>query len=53
VSATEWLGKQPFLTHGEVRRLAQECAPPHDTLIYFLAYTGLRFGRWRPCKFGI
>ena len=27
-----------------LRRLAQECAPAHDTLIYFLAYTGLRFG---------
>ncbi len=38
------IGKQRFLTHEEVRRLAQECAPAHDTLIYFLAYTGLRFG---------
>ena len=27
-----------------LRRLAQECAPAHDRLIYFLAYTGLRFG---------
>jgi integrase len=37
-------GKQRFLTHEQVPRLAQECAPAHDTLIYFLAYTGLRFG---------
>jgi len=39
------IGKQRFLTHEQVRRLAQECAPAHDTLIYFLPYTGLRFGR--------
>ena len=38
------VGKQRFLTHEEVPRLVQECAPEHDTLIYFLAYTGLRFG---------
>lgn len=38
------IGKQRFLTHEEVRRLAQECAPEHDTLIYFLAYMGLRVG---------
>jgi integrase len=32
------------LTHDEVRRLAEECPAPYDTLIRFLAYTGLRFG---------
>src|SRR3954470_6780724 len=37
-------GRQRFLSHEEVRRLAEEGATPYDTLILFLAYTGLRFG---------
>jgi integrase len=37
-------GRQRFLSHEDVGRLAGECEPPYDTLVTFLAYTGLRFG---------
>lgn len=33
-----------FLTEEEVRRIAAETREPYRTLIYFLAYTGLRIG---------
>jgi len=32
-----------FLTHGQVAKLADACQP-HDTLVYVLAYTGIRWG---------
>jgi len=32
-----------YLTHDEVARLAEECGP-HRTLVFVLAYTGLRWG---------
>ena len=37
-------GRQRFLTHAEVGKLAAECPPPYGLLVRFLAYTGLRFG---------
>jgi integrase len=37
-------GRQRFLTHDEVAKLAAECPEPYDVLVTFLAYTGLRFG---------
>ena len=37
-------GRQRFLTHAEVAKLAGELAAPYDLLVTFLAYTGLRFG---------
>jgi integrase len=36
--------EMPFLTPGEVRRLADALKPPDRTLIYTLAYTGIRQG---------
>ncbi len=33
-----------------MRRLAGECAAPYDTVILFLAYTGLRFGEMAALK---
>jgi integrase len=33
-----------FLTSGEVETLAAELRPPYDTMVLFLAYTGLRAG---------
>ncbi len=33
-----------FLTAEEVHRLASNMAPPYDTLVYLLAYSGLRWG---------
>ena len=35
-----------YLTHAQLRILADECAPWSDLLL-FLGYTGLRWGRWR------
>jgi integrase len=43
-------GRQRFLSQEEVRRLAGECAAPYDTVILFLAYTGLRFGEMAALK---
>jgi len=37
-------GRQRFLTHAEVDKLAAECAPPFDLFVLLVAYTGLRFG---------
>jgi integrase len=37
-------GRQRFLTHGEVEKLAGEMPAPYDLLVTLLAYTGLRFG---------
>lgn len=37
-------GRQRFLTHGEVEKLAGELPAPYDLLVVVLAYTGLRFG---------
>lgn len=37
-------GRQRFLTHAEVDKLAAQCPPPYGLLIRLLAYTGLRFG---------
>ena len=37
-------GRQRFLTHGEVEKLARELPAPYDLLVVLLAYTGLRFG---------
>jgi integrase len=37
-------GRQRFLTHVEVARLADDLPAPYDLLVLFLAYTGLRFG---------
>ena len=37
-------GRQRFLSHAEVARLVEHCAPPYDVIVKFLAYTGLRFG---------
>jgi integrase len=37
-------GRQRFLTHQEVEKLAGELPAPYDLLVAFLAYTGLRFG---------
>lgn len=37
-------GRQRFLTHAEVTKLAGELPAPYDLLVTFLAYTGLRFG---------
>jgi integrase len=37
-------GRQRFLTHAEVDKLAAECPPPYGLLVRLLAYTGLRFG---------
>lgn len=37
-------GRQRFLTHTEVDKLAAECPPPYGLLVRLLAYTGLRFG---------
>jgi integrase len=37
-------GRQRFLTHAEVDKLAAECASPYDLFVLVVAYTGLRFG---------
>ncbi|HEY2176010.1 MAG TPA: tyrosine-type recombinase/integrase [Mycobacteriales bacterium] len=37
-------GRQRFLTHAEVSKLAAECPGQYGLLVRLLAYTGLRFG---------
>jgi len=37
-------GRQRFLTHAEVDKLAAECPPPFDLFVLLVAYTGVRFG---------
>lgn len=35
-----------YLTHKQVADLAKMCGPIYGVVVRFLAYTGLRWGRW-------
>jgi hypothetical protein len=41
-----------YLTHGQVMALAAECGQA-GVVVQFLAYTGLRWGRWQPFGYRI
>jgi integrase len=45
-------GRQRYLTHEEVERLAGAMPAPYDLLVVFLAYTGLRFGEASALRVG-
>jgi integrase len=52
VSLPRLVRKAPvFLDHGEVAELAEACAP-HELLVRFLAYTGLRWGEATALRVG-
>jgi len=44
-------GQRRYLSHDEVRLLAEACAP-HELVVLFLAYTGVRFGEMAALRVG-